>query len=178
MEDRSEKISIPESEAAWLKGFEDLSRRLRQPLLRFFQKKVGSYAVAEELVQDLFLRLLRKPDLFTFDNVNGYIFEAAMNLIRDRARKSEVRAESLHVDIEGLELQSNEPSAERVFAGRQKLDRLMTAIEKMPFRTRSILILNRFEGMTYAQIAEKMGITVSAVEKHIMKALMHLSAED
>lgn len=162
------------TDAAWLVGFESMSRRLRPALLRFFRRRSESEAVAEEQVQELFLRLLRRADLFALNNIDGYVFEAAMNLARDRARRDQVRARDHHVDFSNLPLASEEPSAERVVQGRQRLVQLMQALQSLPPRTRMVLVLSRFENMTYAQIGKRLGISVSAVEKHVVKALAGL----
>jgi len=162
------------SDPEWLASFEDMFRRLRPALLKFFRRRVQSNTVAEELVQELFLRLLRRPDLFALDNLDGYVFEAAANLVRDGARRGAVRGQGQHVDLDTIQIMSDEPSADRVLEGRQRVEELMLALKELPPRTRTVLILSRFEGFTYAQIARRLGISVSAVEKHMVKALAGL----
>jgi RNA polymerase sigma-70 factor (ECF subfamily) len=164
------------AERAWADGFDELIRRLRPSLLRFFRRRTPSAAVAEELVQDLFVRLLRRSDLFQLENIDGYVFEAASNLARDRARRDAARGAGRHVRLDGLEMQSGEPTAEQIVDDRRRVERLYEALEALPHRTRAVLILNRFEGMTYQQIASALGISVSAVEKHMVKALSALQS--
>lgn len=160
--------------AEWLSGFDGLCKRLRPSLVRFFARRVGSAAVAEELVQELFLRLLRRADLFELQNLDGYVFEAAANLARDRARREAARRSGQHVDVADLQLASEEPSPEQVVDDRRRLERLMAAMRRLPRRTRTVLVLSRFEGLTHAQIAARLGVTVSAVEKQVAKALLLL----
>lgn len=166
--------AAPQPQTGWQAGFDELARRLRTPLLRYFIRKVGSEAVAEEMTQELFLRLLRRADLFELANVDGYVFEAAANLARDRARRDAARGGGLHVTLDAVDVRSEDPSAERVVEGRRRLEALMAAVEQLPPRTRTVLIMSRFEGMTYGQIARRLRISISAVEKHIMLALERL----
>lgn len=165
----------PQDRAAWLAAFDAMARRMRPALLRFFGRRTGSGAVAEELTQDLFLRLLRRPDLFELDNVEGYVFEAASNLARDRARREAVRG-GVHVEMEVEGLSLDAPDPEQVVDGRRRLEAVLAAVEALPPRARDVLVLRRFEGLSYAQIAARLGISVSAVEKRMAKALAALEA--
>jgi len=155
-------------------GFAALARRLRAPLLKFFTRRARSRTDAEEMVQDLFVRLLRRADLLTLDNIDGYVFEAAANIVRDRGRYELSRGGGRHVDIETLSPESEEPGAERIVAGRQGLTRMLAALDALPPRARTIVILRRFENLTYAQIADRLGISVSAVEKHMVRSMSAL----
>ncbi len=158
----------------WLAAFDAMVRRMQPALLRFFGRRTGSAAVAEELTQDLFLRLLRRPDLFDLDNVEGYIFETASNLARDRARREAARGGGAHVELEPDALGGDEPDPEQIVDGRRRLEAVLAAVEALPPRARDVLVLRRFEGLSYAQIAARLGITVSAVEKRMAKALGEL----
>lgn len=151
-----------------------MSRRLRPALLRYFWRRTGGQADAEELVQELFLRLLRREDLFQLDNPDGYIFEAAANLLRDTVRRQTARAHTRHDDVTRLSLSSDEPSPEQNVADRLNLQQILQALNDLPERTRTVLILARFEDLSYDQIATALGVSVSAVEKHMMRALKAL----
>jgi RNA polymerase sigma factor (sigma-70 family) len=158
----------------WVAAFEAMVRDMRPALLRFFVRRTGSSAVAEELTQELFMRLLRRPDLFQMDSVEGYVFEAAANLARDQARRDAARGGGRHVQIETEGLPMQEPDAERVVESRKRLKAVLGAIERLPPRTRDVLMLRRFENMSYAQIAARLGISVSAVEKQMVKGMAAL----
>lgn len=142
--------------------------------MRFFLRRAASPNDAEEMVQDLFLRLLRRADFMTLENVDGYVFEAAANVARDRGRHDQARGGGRHVDIDSLSAESDEPGAERVVAGRQRLATLLKVMNTLPPRARTIVILRRFENLTYAEIATRLGISVSAVEKHMVRAMLAL----
>jgi len=143
-------------------------------LFHFFLRRTRSPADAEEMVQDLFVRLLRRADLLSLENVDGYVFEAAANMARDRGRYQQARGQGRHVEIDDLVADSEAPGAEQIVAGKQRLKKMLTALNALPPRARQVVILRRFENLTYLQIARRMGISVSAVEKHMTRAMTAL----
>lgn len=161
--------------AVGIQAFDALSRRLRPALMRYFQRRTQSVSDAEELVQELFLRLLRRADLFAIQNLDGYVFEAAANLARDRVRRQQARG-GRHFDLDDIDAATDEPSPEQVVDGRKRLDLMLAALDSLPPRARTIVILRRFESLTYGQIADRLGISVSAVEKHMVRSMSALRA--
>lgn len=155
-------------------GFAALTRRLRAPLMHFFLRRTKSPADAEEMVQDLFVRLMRRADLLSLQNIDGYVFEAAANIARDRGRYEQARGQGRHVEIDDGVASSDQPGAEQIVAGKQRLKRILAALDALPPRAREIVILRRFENLTYLQIARRLGISVSAVEKHMVRAMSAL----
>ncbi|PIC00548.1 RNA polymerase sigma factor [Caulobacter sp. X] len=151
--------------------FEALTRRLRTPLLRYFTRRTGSQPDSEELVQDLFLRLLRRPGLMSLKSIDGYVFEAAANLLRDKVKRERARQMLSAVDLDRIDLADDLPGAEDVVGGRQSLQRINVALKSLSPRARTIVILRRFEDMSHAQIAARLNISVSAVEKHLVRAM-------
>jgi len=151
--------------------FEALTRRLRIPLLRYFTRRTGSQPDSEELVQDLFLRLLRRPGLMALESVDGYVFEAAANLLRDKVKRERTRPRLSAVDLDRIDLADDFPDAEHVVGGRQSLERIQVALKSLSPRARTIVVLRRFEDMSHAQIAARLNISVSAVEKHLVRSM-------
>jgi RNA polymerase sigma-70 factor (ECF subfamily) len=151
-----------------------MSDAYRQPLIRFFRRRVGSEAEAEDLAQEVFLRLLRRPDAETIDNPEAFLFRTAVNLLRDRARRNNTFA-SHALDLAARQDSIEGLSPERVLQGRQSLAAAMRILEELDERVRDAFILNRLEGLKYAEIAELFGVSVSSVEKYVIKALAHLA---
>lgn len=151
-----------------------LSERYRQPLTAYFHRRVGSRNEAEDLTQEVFLRLIRRLDVEKIDNPEAFVFRTAVNLLRDRFRRGQTQRSHLaEVSLQqpGIE----ELSPERVFDSRQHLERVLDALENLDERSRDVFILHRLEGMKHAQIAELYGVSVSSVEKYIIKALAALT---
>ena len=120
------------------------------------------------------MRIVKKGGLDGLDNPQGYVFTIAANLMRDRARRARTRSEDAHIQAEDDWLFSEEPSAHRALAGREELARIKVAISELPSRPRRVFVLNRFEGLTYREIAELMGVSRSSVEKYMMAAIARL----
>lgn len=160
-----------------------LDARYRAPLLNYFQKRVGSRVEAEDLTQEVFLRILGYGGPAPLKIADSLIFTVAANLLRDRARRARTRAKDMHIsladdhNLEADKAFSEDCTAERELMSRQALARLLSALDKLGPRTRDVFLLYRLEGMKQREIADRFGISVSAVEKQIVKALSHLSQE-
>jgi RNA polymerase sigma-70 factor (ECF subfamily) len=157
-----------------------LHARYRAPLLAFFQRRSRSLAEAEDLTQEVFVRLARRPATAQATS-DGFIFTIAANLLRDNARRSTTHARDSHITIEH-DHHFDEPltdslEPERILLSRDLLARAVRVLERLNPRTRDIFLLFRLEGVKQRDIAQLFGISVSAVEKHIAKALGHLADE-
>ena len=151
-----------------------LSARYRAPLAAFFVRRIGDPAEAEDLAQDVLLRVIDKVDLGALDKPDGYLFQIAGNLLTDRARRLKTRAIA-QPDVESFHLQAEVLTPERVLQGKQDLAAVMAALRELPERTRDMFVLHRFEGLKHKDIAEQFGVSRSAVEKQLSKALAHLA---
>ncbi len=137
---------------------------------RFFLKRAPA-ADVDDLVQDVALRMHTRSGSDPVANVEGYLFQTARSVLADRGRRDSVRCRSRHDSLEEFHHPVEECSPERVFEGKEQLTRLIATLEHLPDRTRQAFVLHRFDELSYAAIAQHMGISVSAVEKHIMKAI-------
>lgn len=151
----------------------DLGRRWRPALLSYFLRRVRDHAEAEDLTQELIAKLLRheSDDLASPE---AYIFQMASNLLADRARRMKVRAQyrELVGRTEDLGVDTIDPF--RIAAGRAELSLLADALASLPERTQTIFILYRLENLAQDKIAETFGISVSAVKKHVARAMAGL----
>jgi RNA polymerase sigma-70 factor (ECF subfamily) len=171
MPDRDGPQSRPDlSRQAW---FDHLSQSYRVPLTRFFQRRVGSKAEAEDLAQDVFVRLLRRMDGEPINDPEAFLFRTAVNLLRDRTRR-DMTVNSNAAELADRQQTIEALSPERVLEGKQLLRTALQALNELDARSRDIFILNRLEGMKYAQIAQLHGLSVSSIEKIIVKVVAHL----
>ncbi len=159
-----------ESEASALSRFH---RDYRPGLMAFFLRRVRNPADAEDLTQEVFIRIAAQSD-GSMRSADAYIFQTAANLLRDRSRAQKVREDYLAgmSVVEGTGVETLDPY--RVAAGREALARITAGISELPQRTRQIFLLFRYENLNQRTIAESFGISVSAVEKHIYRAMAHL----
>jgi RNA polymerase sigma factor (sigma-70 family) len=155
-----------------------LDALFRAPLMRYFQRRVGSRAEAEDLTQSVFVRLLGVGEAGEIEHAPAYVFTIAANLLKDRKRKMLRQAENTDLDpdlVSDLMLElSEERTPERVLLGREALTNLLGCLDELGERTRDIFILFRLEHMKQRDIAALYGIGQSTVEKHVMKAALHL----
>jgi RNA polymerase sigma factor (sigma-70 family) len=145
-------------------------------LRRFFSKRVGP-TEADDLVQDVFLRLQARAAGEELENVERYLFRIANNVVVDRHRYEAIRAVSYMDPSDAAFDLPDELSPERSLMARQALDQLSGAIRELPPRTREAFVFHRFEEMTYPAIARRMGISVTGVEKLIKRALAQLAVK-
>ena len=150
------------------------AQEFRDPLLRFFYKRVPGTVEAEDLVQEVFLRLARRADLTSIDKVEGYLFQTAASVIADRFRRDAVRQEGEHEPFEEEAHGGEVFSPERVFMGKQAVQTLIDALFELPERTRNVFVLYHFERMRQVDIASRLKIGLSTVEKHMARANAHL----
>ncbi len=153
--------------------FDSLVARYRRPLLRFFRRRSLGVEDAEDLTQEVFMRLSRRFSHLRWDNPDGLVFTVASNALVDHERHQRARAGKRHVEVDPA-LPTDEPSAETALAGRQRLNRLVAALDDLHPNARSVFVLCRFENMTQAEVAKRLGLSVSAVEKHMTSALARL----
>jgi RNA polymerase sigma-70 factor (ECF subfamily) len=161
----------------------ELDRSFRGPLIAYFMKRVNSRNEAEDLTQEVFIRLLNHPDKNNGQTIEGYVFTIAANLLRDRAKSAatahRTRIQSLDVLDEKDTFSANlveDRNPERVLVGKQTIQDVLDALSELGERTRDVFILARLENLQHREIASIYGISVSAVEKMMMKAMTHLGA--
>jgi RNA polymerase sigma-70 factor (ECF subfamily) len=142
-------------------------------LQAFLRKKMfkANHADIEDVMQEVYLRIARYSKLGTIDNVKSFLFKTAENIIIDRARAATSRQAEHHVSFDDQPVEQESVQMERAIEGEQKLMLLKEAILTLPEKTRHVFLLSRFEAQTYPQIAERLGFSVKAVEKHMSKAL-------
>lgn len=150
----------------------ELSRRYRPVLARFFQKRIRPESEVDDLIQEVFARLTRRGQLTEVAHVEGYLFQVAANLVGERARTLRNRETTLeHLEREKI---ADDLSPERLLLGEQEIQRVFAALHELPERTRNAFLLHRFEDLKHVEIARRLGIAVSTVEKDIMRAMAHL----
>jgi len=156
-------------------AYDELNARYRGVLLTFFLRRTGSYSEAEDLVQDVFVRLLDATPDGDPPGGHSFIFTVASNLLKDRHRRDAVRSR-YRASAEHIESARSDPlTPERIVISKYEVERASAALNEVGERSKEIFILYRFEGMSQRDIASRFGISVSAVEKHVARVLVHLN---
>ncbi len=148
---------------------EEVVAQFRVPLLRFFQRRVGPGEDAEDLVHDVVARLAGQ-DLAAIENLQGYIFQVAANVVRDKARRASVRRIITETpeDFDAPDEASFSP--ERILQSKQALQIMVAALYDLPEPIRVVFSQYHFDGIAQVEIARRMGLSLSTVEKHMSKA--------
>ncbi|HEX8938122.1 MAG TPA: sigma-70 family RNA polymerase sigma factor [Sphingomicrobium sp.] len=155
---------------------ESLAVRYRGALERFFARRAGRLGDTEDLTQEVFLRLATRGAGEPIERIDGYIFQTAANVLTDRARRVAVRAGDRHVCYEEDQHAVEDFSPERVLLAREQVAMVRMVLERLPDRVRAAFVLHRFEELGYAEIAKRLGVSVSSIEKYISQALKELTA--
>ena len=151
----------------------------RARLIRFFTSRTGSPDEAEDVVQEIWLHIQR-ADCGPIANPLSYLHRVGMNLVIDRLRGGRRRTarDTAWADatttLAGDEAVDEAPSPFDQLAGREAAARAAAAIAALPPGARRVFTWHRVEGRSHAAIAAELGISRSAVEKHIAVALRHL----
>ena len=156
----------PEELRAWIAQY--------GPALRRYFMKRASAAEADDLVQDVFLAMQARGEGAAIENIEGYLFRTAANVLV-RRRQRQTWDWDRHAALDEAPDLADELSPERVLMGKEAVDRLVGALSDLPPRTAEAFFLHRFEDMTYDAIARQMGVSVKAVEDLMRRALRRLS---
>jgi RNA polymerase sigma-70 factor, ECF subfamily len=145
-----------------------LFKRHRQSLLWYLTKLLANHSDAEDVAQEAFLRLLGASGLETdVSRARSYLFRTATNLARDNHRRKTARADSAHVPLDGLQLESEDPSLDRVVDGERAQRVIEAALQHMLPRPRMAFLLHIYEEMTYEAIAAALGVSKKTIERDI-----------
>lgn len=149
-----------------------VSRELWNRLIREVRARTRGKSDAEELLHAAYLRLLRYRAQQTVDNVAAFLVRTAVNIGVDNYRHDRFIAD---VAPENAGLCENSPLQDEVLASRARLERVRQGLSRLTPRTREVFLMHRLDDMKYREIAERLGISQSAVEKHIAKAALFLT---
>lgn len=148
--------------------------RLAPDLQRFLASRVTCEATAADLTQETFLRLAQVPNLEAIDNLRTYLFKIANNLAIDHHRaRARTRCSSPEDESALIEYPDAAATPEAATLAKEELAVAFQALEELSPLCRRIFVLNRFEGLPHREIADRLGIHLSTVEKNIARALNH-----
>ncbi|MFZ5779020.1 MAG: RNA polymerase sigma factor [Pseudomonadota bacterium] len=145
-----------------------------QDLLRFLVRRTGDPERAADLAQDTYLRLAAaSPAAGEIRNARAYVYRVAGNLAIDALRRERRTASDLADAETGEGVPDPAPSAEVWTLDRERLRLLELALDELPRNAREALLLSRVEGCSFAEIADRLGVSQSMVAKYIVQALRH-----
>lgn len=130
---------------------------------------------AEDLVQEAYARAINASHHREIVNPRSFVLTIIRNLAHERHRRATVvRFEHL-ADMEAMEIADSAPDQFAVLSGNMELARLIALMETLPPQPRAVVKMRRIEGLLPGDIAVRMGLSVSTVEKHLAKGLAILA---
>ncbi|MGR9053915.1 MAG: RNA polymerase sigma factor [Gammaproteobacteria bacterium] len=148
---------------------EVLIEKYRRELHAFLLRRVNCPETANDLLQEIFLRLVNLKSSEPIRNPRAFVYKIAANLAADHLRQ---RRDNVDLDdIEVLEVADTLSNPETIVNNAQQIGLCERALSELSPLCLKILIMSRFEGRSHKHIAEELGISVSWVEKNIIAAL-------
>jgi len=149
-------------------SFDQVLRQREGQVLRTAFRILGNWADAEDVAQEVFLRLHRRGLVFANDAAaGGWLYRVTVNLCLDRARSARP-----YQDLP--DLASLDRSAEAAVLVEEQKQRLMSALATLPPKERAAVVLREIEGLSTAEVAEALGSSEVTVRSQISKALVRL----
>ena len=155
---------------------EHLFHAHRHELTRCLFRIVRCEQAAADLTQETYMRLVNLTQTTSVTYPRALLFRTATNLAIDHLRKGKFERHTGEVLEVAMDVPSGAPSAERAVLDKQRLAIFLRAIDTLPPRCREAFLLHRVHDCSYRDIAARLDISESAVEKLIMRALLHCRA--
>lgn len=154
-------------------SFDIIFRKFYSPLVNYCNRFIDDNDVAEEIVQDFFVKIwLKHSTLLITTSLEAYLYKGVLNHTLNYIKLQKIREKHLNFIGFNSEPDNNNP-LEKLKEEDLKL-RMEEALIELPERSRKTFEMKRYEGLKYHEIAEKLNISSKTVEKDFSKALAHL----
>lgn len=139
-------------------------------LKRYVAQKFGDASDAEDIVQDAFHNLLKVEKVDELENPRAYLYQSAHNLALNRIRK--IKYQESYASMQHSEEEARSP--ERFAQARSDLSAVQEKLSELPEKCREAFILHRVQAKSYQEIADELGVSISSVEKYLMRTMKFL----
>jgi len=160
-------------------AFEYLVQKYRRPMLSFMYRMAHNSAVAEDLAQEVFLRVYRSREKYEASaKFTTWLYRIASNLAVNHARDTRHQRPENTVSLDEpdqesgltMDLPDNSLSAEEAIVRRERLAAIRQRVEGLPERQKMALIMHKYQQMDYRQIAEVLKLSESAIKSLLFRA--------
>jgi RNA polymerase sigma-70 factor (ECF subfamily) len=172
-----------ELKAGNMDAFDVLLAKYRKPMVHFMFRMVHNQAVAEELAQDVFLRVYRARETYRAEaQFSTWLYRIATNLAVNHARDTryERAASAVYLDEADAEtgttpdLADDAPSAEADLLQKERMEAIRRHVMALPERQRTAVLMHKYQGMDYRQIGEVLKLSESATKSLLFRAYQTL----
>lgn len=141
-------------------------------LVSFLLSRLGNRHAAEDVAHDAFLRVLERSGSQPIEHPRAFLYRTALNLVVDGHRRERIR------QVEPLEVLDTDerwhsPTPLQSMHGNQRLALIQRALAELSQPCRDSFVLRKLDGLSHQEIATRLGISRSLVEKHIVNAMKH-----
>jgi RNA polymerase sigma-70 factor (ECF subfamily) len=168
-------------------SFELLLRKYRTPLVNFLYRMVRDTAVAEDLAQEVFLRVYRAREQYAPSaKFTTWMFRIATNLALNSVRDNRHRQMEISMDqsvdtgedeLPALEVPDRTPSVEQELVARSRSELIVKAIHRLPEKQRAAVLLHKYQELDYDEIARVLECSESALKSLLFRAYESLRVE-
>ncbi|HET7084716.1 MAG TPA: RNA polymerase sigma factor [Rhizomicrobium sp.] len=170
----AEVSGVSDERAVWLGRFVlPHELQLRAWLSR---RSLGGLEI-DDVIQETYTRLFQAESVAHVHDAKSYAFQVAGSVVIDHLRRRKVVSISSMPDLDYLEVVSEEPSPERQVIDRDELTRLAQMIARLPGKIRDVFTLRRVHGLSQREVAARLGLAESTVEKHMARGFLILSEQ-
>ena len=156
-----------------LAGMSEIYERRHRALFRFFYRLVGRQAPAEDLTHEVFLRMIRYRHTYrSGDLFESWMYRIARNVFADHTKTHRLETPAGEGQLELVE--SGRPSPFEAALKRQDLALLHRALRELPDDKRELIVLSRFQGLSYEQIGRITGCETGTVKVRVFRAMKEM----
>jgi RNA polymerase sigma factor (sigma-70 family) len=143
-------------------------------LQAFLYRRVRRHPVAAELAQEAYVRMLRIPDMGAIRNPEAYLYTVASNLAKEHARHEPKGGSVLDVDDPLVQDQLAElPALGGQLDTEQRVKMLREVLHQLPPKCHAAVVLQYWQGLSYEEIGQRLGVSTHMVKKYLSQALVH-----
>lgn len=144
-----------------------------EPALRAWlrRRNLGGLDI-DDIIQETYTRLVAAESVSHIVDAKNYAFQTAGSVVIDHLRRMKVVSISSVPDLDSFDVASDDPSPERQVIGRDELERLANMIARLPGKVRDVFVLRRVHDLSQREVAQRLGIAESTVEKHMSRGFL------
>jgi RNA polymerase sigma factor (sigma-70 family) len=141
-------------------------------LRRFLLSRVRNIADVPDITQEVYLRMLRVADVNSIRSPEAYLFTVAQHVLQQHTLEMAALPTAELAQVLNTRSSATHADPALEFVATQCLERLQETLEKLPPKVRAVFILSRRDGLSFDEIAERLGCSRPMAKKYLMKALL------
>jgi RNA polymerase sigma-70 factor (ECF subfamily) len=149
---------------------------LEPALTRFIRRNWREEADLVDLRQEVYVRVYEAACRQLPLDTRPFLFATARNCLIDRARRARIVSFDLVADLESAVVLEDAVTPERLVGSREDLRRVQAGLDTLPERCRQVIVLRKLEGLSQQETAERLGVTVKAIEQQTTRGMRALVA--